>query len=71
MCRCLSQVANGIGAAVRADPHAACLTNDRELMGDQVNSRAFNIVAWVTVVVMIVLTIGLGDHAPVGSDVAV
>ena len=35
------------------------LTNDRELMGDHVNSRAFNIVAWVTVVVMIVLTLAL------------
>lgn len=33
------------------------LTNDRELMGDHVNSRTFNVIAWVTVVVMIVLTI--------------
>jgi Mn2+/Fe2+ NRAMP family transporter len=33
------------------------LTNDRELMGEHVNSRGFNIVAWTTVVVMIVLTI--------------
>ena len=33
------------------------LTNDRDLMGDQVNSRAFNVIAWITVVVMIVLTI--------------
>ena len=33
------------------------LTNDRELMGDHVNSRAFNVIAWTTVVVMIVLTI--------------
>jgi Mn2+/Fe2+ NRAMP family transporter len=32
------------------------LTNDRELMGDHVNSRGFNIVAWLTVVVLIVLT---------------
>src|SRR5258707_646104 len=32
------------------------LTDDRELMGEHVNSRAFNIVAWSTVAVMIVLT---------------
>ena len=32
------------------------LTNDRELMGEHVNSRAFNIVAWVTVVVTVTLT---------------
>jgi Mn2+/Fe2+ NRAMP family transporter len=35
------------------------LTNDRELMGDYINGRRFNIVAWVTVVVMIVLTIAM------------
>jgi NRAMP (natural resistance-associated macrophage protein)-like metal ion transporter len=35
------------------------LTNDRELMGDHVNSRAFNIIAWITVVVMIVLTVAM------------
>jgi len=35
------------------------LTNDRELMGEHVNSRAFNIVAWVTVVVMILLTLAM------------
>ena len=33
------------------------LTNDPELMGEHVNTRGFNIVAWVTVVVMIVLTL--------------
>jgi Mn2+/Fe2+ NRAMP family transporter len=33
------------------------LINDKELMGEHVNGRGFNIVAWVTVVVMIVLTI--------------
>ena len=33
------------------------LTNDRELMGDHVNSRGFNVVAWLTVGVMIVLTL--------------
>ena len=35
------------------------LTNDRELMGEHVNSRSFNIIAWITVVVMIVLTIAM------------
>jgi len=33
------------------------LTNDRELMGDYVNGRGFNIIAWITVVAMIVLTL--------------
>jgi Mn2+/Fe2+ NRAMP family transporter len=35
------------------------LTNDRELMGDQVNGRTFNIIAWLTVLVVIVLTLAL------------
>jgi NRAMP (natural resistance-associated macrophage protein)-like metal ion transporter len=35
------------------------LTNDRELMGEHINSRRFNIIAWITVVVMIVLTIAM------------
>jgi Mn2+/Fe2+ NRAMP family transporter len=35
------------------------LTNDRELMGDHVNGRVFNAVAWTTVVVMIALTLAL------------
>src|SRR3984893_8984453 len=33
------------------------LTNDRELMGSYANSRAFNVIAWTTVVVMVVLTL--------------
>jgi len=33
------------------------LTNDKELMGEHVNSRRYNIVAWTTVVVMALLTI--------------
>jgi len=32
------------------------LINDRELMGEHVNSRTFNGIAWTTTVVMIVLT---------------
>lgn len=35
------------------------LTNDRELMGQYVNSRAVNLIAWITVGVMIALTIAL------------
>ena len=52
----LSQVANGIVLPLVLI-FMLMLTNDRELMGDHVNSRAFNIVAWTTVVVMVVLTI--------------
>ena len=33
------------------------LINKRELMGKNVNSRSFNIIAWATTVIMIVLTI--------------
>jgi Mn2+/Fe2+ NRAMP family transporter len=35
------------------------LTNDAELMGEHINSRAFNVIAWITVIVMIVLTIAV------------
>src|SRR6202171_3090714 len=35
------------------------LINDGELMGEHVNSRQFNIIAWVTVVVMIALTVAM------------
>jgi Mn2+/Fe2+ NRAMP family transporter len=54
----LSQVANGIVLPFVL-VFMLLLTNDRELMGDQVNSRSFNIVAWTTVVVMIALTLAL------------
>jgi Mn2+/Fe2+ NRAMP family transporter len=33
------------------------LINKRELMGRHINSRFFNIIAWLTTVIMIVLTI--------------
>jgi Mn2+/Fe2+ NRAMP family transporter len=52
----LSQVANGVVLPLVLI-FMLMLTNDRELMGEHVNSRGFNIVAWTTVVVMIVLTI--------------
>ena len=35
------------------------LMNDRELMGDQVNSRWYNIVSWFTVAAMAALSIAL------------
>ena len=54
----LSQVANGIVLPFVLI-FMLLLTNDRKLMGDQVNSRWFNLVAWVTVVVMIVLTLAM------------
>ena len=35
------------------------LINNKELMGEYVNSKTFNIIAWATVVIMIVLTVAL------------
>jgi Mn2+/Fe2+ NRAMP family transporter len=52
----LSQVANGILLPFVLI-FVLVLTNDRELMGDHVNSRWFNGVAWITVTVMIALTL--------------
>jgi Mn2+/Fe2+ NRAMP family transporter len=54
----LSQVVNGVVLPFVLI-FMLLLTNDRELMGEHVNSRPFNIVAWVTVVTMIVLTIAM------------
>jgi Mn2+/Fe2+ NRAMP family transporter len=54
----LSQVANGIVLPFVLI-FMLLLTNDRELMGEHVNSRAFNAVAWTTVVVTIVMTIAM------------
>lgn len=33
------------------------LTNDKEIMGEYVNSRTFNVIAWITVVFIIILTL--------------
>jgi Mn2+/Fe2+ NRAMP family transporter len=52
----LSQVANGILLPFVLI-FMLVLTNDRELMGDHVNSRWFNAIAWTTVTVMILLTL--------------
>ena len=54
----LSQVVNGVVLPFVLI-FMLLLTNDRELMGEHVNSRSFNIIAWITVVVMIVLTLAL------------
>ncbi|NNG47934.1 MAG: divalent metal cation transporter, partial [Deltaproteobacteria bacterium] len=51
-----SQVANGILLPFVL-VFMLKLINDRELMGEYVNSKAFNGIAWTTVAVMIVLTI--------------
>src|SRR5947207_11145301 len=54
----LSQVVNGIVLPFVLI-FMLLLTNDRELMGEHVNSKRFNVIAWTTVVVMIVLTLAL------------
>src|SRR4029079_10483052 len=54
----LSQVVNGVVLPFVLI-FMLLLTNDRELMGEHVNTRGFNIVAWITVVVMIGLTIAM------------
>jgi Mn2+/Fe2+ NRAMP family transporter len=54
----LSQVANGIVLPLVLI-FMLMLVNDRELMGEHVNTRAYNVIAWVTVGVMIVLTLAM------------
>ncbi len=54
----LSQVVNGIVLPFVL-VFMLLLINDRELMGDHVNSRFYNVVAWITVAVMIVLTVAM------------
>jgi Mn2+/Fe2+ NRAMP family transporter len=34
------------------------LINKKDLMGDHVNTGIFNVIAWATTIIMIVLTIG-------------
>jgi NRAMP (natural resistance-associated macrophage protein)-like metal ion transporter len=52
----LSQVANGIWLPIVLI-FMILLINRKDLMGDQVNSRTFNVVAWVTSIAMIALTL--------------
>ena len=54
----LSQVVNGVVLPFVL-VFMLLLTNDRELMGEHVNSRAYNIIAWTTVGVMIALTLAM------------
>jgi Mn2+/Fe2+ NRAMP family transporter len=51
----LSQVANGVWLPIVLI-FMIKLINRRDLMGDQVNSRIFNAIAWLTSICMIVLT---------------
>jgi NRAMP (natural resistance-associated macrophage protein)-like metal ion transporter len=51
-----SQVGNGIWLPVVVI-FMLLLVNRRDLMGEHVNSRTFNVVAWVTAIAMIVLTL--------------
>ena len=53
----LSQVVNGVVLPFVLI-FMLLLVNKKELMGEYVNSRMFNVVAWLTTVVMIGLTIG-------------
>jgi Mn2+/Fe2+ NRAMP family transporter len=54
----LSQVANGILLPFVL-VFVLLLVNDRELMGTYVNTRWYNVVSWITVGVMIALTIAM------------
>src|SRR5712692_5816548 len=54
----LSQVANGVWLPIVLI-FMLLLINRRDLMGDQINSTTFNIVAWVTAIAMIALTLVL------------
>ena len=54
----LSQVANGVLLPFVLI-FVLLLVNDRELMGNYVNSRWYNVVSWVTVGVMIALTLAM------------
>src|SRR6201981_2286097 len=54
----LSQVANGVWLPIVLI-FMILLINRRDLMGNQVNSRTFNVIAWVTSVAMIALTLVL------------
>ena len=54
----LSQVVNGIVLPFILI-FMLKLTNDRELMGEHVNTKSFNVIAWITVGVMIAITLAL------------
>jgi Mn2+/Fe2+ NRAMP family transporter len=52
----MSQVANGVWLPVVLI-FILLLINRRELMGDYVNTRVFNIVSWAVSIVVIILTL--------------
>jgi len=54
----LSQVVNGI-AVPPVLIFMLLLVNNRELMGEFVNSRLYNGIAWLTAVIMTVLSVAL------------
>jgi len=54
----LSQVVNGVLLPFVL-VFVLMLINDRELMGDYTNSRPYNVISWVTVTVMALLTIAM------------
>src|SRR6266545_4066082 len=54
----LSQVVNGVLLPFVL-VFVLLLVNDRELMGDYTNSRPYNVISWVTVTVMALLTIAM------------
>jgi len=62
----LSQVANGILLPFILI-FMLLLVNQKKLMGAYTNSRTFNVIAWVTTVVMIVLTLALVVSQFLGS----
>jgi len=66
-----SQVGNGIWLPVVVI-FILLLVNRRDLMGDYVNTLTFNIVAWVTAIAMIALTVVLAYTSifPVGGSPA-
>ena len=45
------------------------IINDRRIMGEHVNGRIFNVIAWITIAAAIALTgRPAGAHRPRGSD---
>jgi Mn2+/Fe2+ NRAMP family transporter len=54
----LSQVANGVVLPVVL-VFMLLLTNDKELMGGYANSRRFNVIAWTTVAITILMTLAM------------
>jgi NRAMP (natural resistance-associated macrophage protein)-like metal ion transporter len=54
----LSQVGNGILIPFVLI-YMLVIANDRKIMGDHVNTRTFNIIAWATVIIMVVLSVML------------